>query len=55
MKQRKFIPPPTSVDNHGLLVRMPLARLSNVTKQAVLDGRATMITPSGIRAHIIPG
>lgn len=53
MKPRKFIPPPASLHNHGLVVRMPVAKLSDVTKQAIQDGRATMITPSGIRARII--
>lgn len=54
MKQRKFIPPPASVDNHGLVVRMPVEKLSDVTGQAIKEGRATLITPSGIRARIIP-
>ena len=55
MKPRKFIPPPQSVHDHGLVVRMPLAGLSDVTRQAIVEGRATFIARSGVRARIIPG
>lgn len=44
MKQRKFIPPPKSVRNHGLIRTIPLGRLSNVTREAILEGRATFVS-----------
>lgn len=53
MKSKKFIPPPPSVDAYNYAVRMPIGKLSNVTREAILEGRATMVMHSGIRAKII--
>lgn len=53
MKKRKLIPPPKSVHNHGLAKAIRVGNLSDVTREAILDGRAVYFS-RGVEYKLIP-
>ena len=50
----RFVIAPKLGDEHNLVKAIPLSGLSKVTAEAVMDGRAVYVAPSGMRAKLIP-